>query len=58
MQRRHFELIAEILNNYATGDAAQRETVRAIAEAFASRLARENARFDRDRFLRACGITD
>jgi hypothetical protein len=56
--RRHFQLIADVI---ATTDALtigriQTEAAgrRALAEAFADRLAELNGRFDRERFLRAC----
>jgi hypothetical protein len=65
MQRRHFELIAATVRSlqsipgadesadYATGyDTARAD----IATQFANRLAGENPRFDRARFLAACGV--
>ncbi len=61
MTRKDFVLIAEAIK--ATADAntanetAQWVWRRDMAVAFATRLAGTNARFDRDKFLRACGLT-
>jgi len=54
--RQHFELVAQVLNNYATNDKTQKEIVTAIAHAFAHVFGGNNSRFDRARFLRACGV--
>ncbi len=48
MQHRHFATIAAILRDIGT----DRDT----CEAWADRLRRTNSRFDRRRFLRACGV--
>lgn len=60
MQRRHFELIAEVIaerrtveHNYA--DVVHDELNR-IRTTFADRLASTNPNFNRERFLRACGV--
>jgi uncharacterized membrane-anchored protein len=54
MQHRHFATIAAIIREMANG---QDENLRGIvAFAFARELAATNPRFDRDRFLRACGV--
>lgn len=47
MQHRHFATIATILRNMAA--------TRAVCEHWADELAPTNARFDRKRFLTACG---
>jgi hypothetical protein len=52
MQKRHFEMIAAIVREI--GDYAVRAVV---ADNFARRLASTNSRFDRARFLTACGIS-
>ncbi len=53
MQRRHFELIAEAIQEL--GDVAIRPF---MARHFASKLAATNPNFNRARFLRACGVGD
>ena len=53
MQRRHFELIAEIIECYGD-DVQQRE----CALHFANYLLRTNPQFDRARFLKACGVEE
>lgn len=40
----------------ANHDAIVREAVESVAKRFAERFARENSNFERDRFLRACGL--
>lgn len=58
MQRRHFELIAGVLRDFRRtsepGGLAELATDE-LAERFADQLRKENPRFDRDRFIRACG---
>ena len=63
MTRKHFVAIAKALNvgrvprgqtyTAADVDLMQDETARAIAYV----LATDNPRFDRERFLKACGVT-
>jgi hypothetical protein len=57
MQRRHFELIARILKeaNESVSSREARAAVSNIAATFSDALKRENPRFDRARFLLACG---
>lgn len=51
-ERRHYEAIAELIREHVgLGDM---ERLR-LAEDFADRLARDNPRFDRSRFLKASG---
>jgi tryptophanyl-tRNA synthetase len=61
LQHRHFAVIAAIIRNelehVACGED-QRNMVRSVADAFARRLASTNPRFNRARFLRACGVED
>lgn len=52
MTRKDFELIARVVSEM--WDTTERQS---IARAFAKELAHTNARFDRDRFLRACKAT-
>jgi hypothetical protein len=56
MTRKDFELIAKALNDYSTtrGDYAQDRKDK--AEFFADILTSTNPRFDRARFLTACGV--
>ncbi len=53
MQRRHYELIAEIIRDYGYPLDQKR-----CAEHFARHLVRTNSRFNRARFLRACGVEE
>jgi hypothetical protein len=59
MTKRNFELIASVLRS-ARGDIADglpaEVVVGRIADNFADELQGTNPRFDRDRFLRACGV--
>jgi len=61
MTKKDFELIATILDGQtivAPSQMAQacREQRDTYARAFADALAQDNARFDRARFLAACGV--
>ena len=59
MQRRHFQMIAEVLNDSFPVPENNTDPVlywRLIVESFASRLASTNPGFDRARFLAACGM--
>ena len=51
MSRKHFEIIAATLANAPISGGARAQ----MALEFALRLERENIRFDRARFLKACG---
>lgn len=58
MSKKHFEVIAEairisLFNARISGGAS---VVRATADNIALELARTNARFDKARFLAACGF--
>lgn len=57
MQHRHFAVIAGIIADMPTFAPSLRTAKRSIALAFADKLAPTNARFDRQRFLAACGET-
>lgn len=52
MTRKDYELIAQAIANVWCDSEAQM----AIAESLASELEQENPRFDRSRFLSACGV--
>lgn len=53
MQHRHFAAIATVIREGGFG--THRDT---IAREFAARLRNANPAFDRERFLKACGVTD
>lgn len=55
MTRKHFEFIAATIAAMPTHAATLRTQKRSCALAFADALAKENPRFDRERFLKACG---
>lgn len=58
MQHRHFSTVAAIIASMR-GDLDLRFSqgeVDRVAEHFADELAKTNPRFDRKRFLRACGV--
>lgn len=55
--KRDFEATARILSEaMSVNDPGKREMVVFIAEMFVNRYKAENPRFDRARFLKACGI--
>jgi hypothetical protein len=57
MTRRDFNLIAGVLREQRTrATAAECWRLDETARAFALELAATNARFNRDRFLAACGV--
>lgn len=59
MQHRHFAVIAATiacLSHGDTGDELTRRERRLVAHRFADMLYRTNPRFDRSRFLAACGL--
>lgn len=58
MTRKDYELIALALRDAREGcvSDAQRIANSMAAQSIAQRLADENGRFDRERFLRACGV--
>lgn len=58
MTKRDFELIARVIRNQNPGSVNQTLTAHLyeLAENFAAELARVNPRFDRARFMKACGF--
>jgi len=59
MQKRHFIAIAAAIKGIIAADpdnAVRTATIGSVARALASVFQAENPRFDRDRFLRACGL--
>ena len=60
MTKKHFQLVADEMNaalqiSRGEGRAALNATMRAI-EGLATVFKRDNARFDRARFYKACGV--
>ena len=55
MQHRHFAVIAGIIADMPTHAASLRAAKRSVALMFADKLAESNQRFNRIRFLVACG---
>lgn len=53
MEHRHFATVAAILRDMDIAGGQRSSVIRQFADA----LARTNLRFDRERFLRACGET-
>lgn len=64
MTKKDYELIARIFAKNMGEKATEGRTlpvktvVEATARQFADVLSRENTRFDKDKFLKACGIQD
>ena len=56
MTRKDFELIANII--YSLNVDSSDDRIDRIALVFADRLKTANDRFDRSRFLEACGVTE
>ena len=60
MTRKDYKLIAGILNGAITFEKEKNEeksfALMAVAHTFSNVLAKENPRFDRTKFLTACGI--
>lgn len=58
MQHRHFATIATIIREIDRGlvPCSTGATRKFMAELFADRLSYTNPNFDRNRFLRACGV--
>lgn len=56
MEHRHFATIANIIVDIATIDGMGRVDRERVAKHFAARLVHTNPRFDRRRFLAACGV--
>jgi hypothetical protein len=58
MTRKDYQLIADAINlsKWSSGNDIHLETIRTVAQDLATKLAQENPRFDRARFLTACGV--
>lgn len=55
MEHRHMAFIAATIKNMPAHAASLRTSKRSVALAFADALAQSNPRFDRVRFMTACG---
>jgi hypothetical protein len=53
---KHFVAVAEIMNLFATDPHTDPDTVKAISQSLADVSQADNSRFDRARFLTACGM--
>lgn len=58
MTKKDYVAIAEVISGWTISGPAEREQSRAIAEKLAVVFKRDNPRFDRARFLAACGISE
>ena len=56
MTKTDYELIAETLDRIVTRQAEQTETYIDVCEALADAFEADNPKFNRDKFLKACGI--
>lgn len=56
MTKKDFETIAKIIASMPSFAASLRDQKNSTARQFADALANENPRFDRERFLKACGV--
>lgn len=54
--RRIARVIADTLASYKADNASPRATIYVLASTMAEELALDNPRFDRARFMRACGL--
>ena len=54
MTKKHYEAIANIMKGYIPN--AKSKSFKYIAEDLADYFAQDNPKFDRERFLNACGI--
>ncbi len=57
LQHRHFSFIAAVIAAMPSHAASLRAQRESCASAFADACARSNPRFDRGRFLKACGVS-
>lgn len=58
MQRRHYELIAQVLRTAKPADDNPPCTWEELCEAFADACKRDNPQFKYERFYNACGMDD
>jgi hypothetical protein len=55
LQHRHFSFIAAVIRDMPDHSPSLRAQRQSVANAFADACRATNSRFDRDRFLAACG---
>lgn len=58
LEHRHFAFIASVIAAMPAHAATLRTQQRSCALAFADACAKSNPKFDRARFMRACGLED
>lgn len=62
LSKRHYVAIAEVVKNCLDdpyqADECSQTAIESVASALASYFAADNPRFDRARFLAACGVKD
>lgn len=58
LEHRHFAFIASVIASLPTHAPTLRAQQRSTANAFADACEASNPRFDRSRFMRACGLED
>lgn len=58
MTRKDYEKIAAVIKGMPDHAATLRAQKASCASSFADMLAADNPRFDRERFLKACGLED
>lgn len=56
MTKKDFELVADVIKSMPGFAPSLRDQKASCAQAFAARLTLINPRFDRERFLKACGV--
>lgn len=56
MTKKNFELVAATINSLPSFSATLRAQKLSVANTFADRFAKEFPRFDRDKFIQACGV--
>ena len=56
MSRQHFQFIADVIASQRDNDPDTKIMLDEMSRQFADALARTNANFDHERFLRACGV--
>lgn len=56
MTRKDYEVIAKVIHDHADRAGAFRDEVEFLAVNMANNLYGTNPRFDRERFMRACGF--
>jgi hypothetical protein len=56
MTRKDYELITDVLEELFMGHPDWQRSGSQVAHKFADRLAQTNPKFDKQRFLKACGV--